>query len=100
MDPLVEFLHKHLAPLVSRLVAAGAVAISPYLVKYAGIEIDADTIAEMQKFAMGLLVYFLTHRLLSRKTNPTDVAKPLPVPPQETLPKSAAVQVPPVVPNP
>lgn len=96
---VVATLHSHLAPRLSRLISGALITISPHLAKYIGIDLSLETIEIISTVGGVLLAHTLIHTSVSRVTNPADVAKPLPVPPEVGLPKSAAVQVPAVVPG-
>lgn len=95
---MLQFLHKYLAPMIARLVAIGLMAVSPWVGENLGMQIDEQTQQTIQDLAAGLVIYVVGHRLISKKTNPSDVAKPAPVPEKE-LPPVAAVKVAPLPPK-
>lgn len=74
----MNLFQKYLAPMLSRLLGAGLVAVTPWLAVNVGIELDAETRQHLVELAVGLIIYFVSHRLLSIKLNPDDVAKPHP----------------------
>lgn len=65
-----------LRPILSRLVGAALVAVSGYLARTVGVPLSDQVVQELTVAAVGLVIYLLTHRAVSAKLNPADIANP------------------------
>ena len=93
---------KYLAPMLSRVATLGMIALAAWLAERFGIIIDQETQQHVVEFVVVLALYAIGHRLMSRKTNPSDTAKPsadaapkdnplmVPQNPIDSIPKTSA----------